>query len=176
MIRPPGGFFWRLSGHEAVILQGVTDSPEPVSDLEALIAGLSPEIRPGRFVFVSSGDSAPGDGPKGDYPWLAWVEEPEGPSGVIREENATELGLPFGSVWAWVTLGVPSDLAAVGLTAVVSGALADAGLSCNVIAGLRHDHLLVPHAEVEMAMEALQGLSRMTEGVDAPGRTPGRLT
>ena len=141
-----------------------------------MIAGLSPEIRPGRFVFASPGESGPDYGPGGDSPWLAWVEEPEGPSGVIREEDATGLGLPFDSVWAWITLGVPSELAAVGLTAVVSGGLADAGLSCNVIAGLHHDHLLVPHAEVEMAMEALQGLSRMTEGVDAPGRTPGRLT
>ena len=77
----------------------------------------------------------------------------------MREEDARELGLGFDDVWAWITLGVTSDLTAVGLTAVVSTALADAGLSCNVIAGLRHDHLLVPHDEAERAMGVLRDLS-----------------
>ena len=138
---------------------GVNDYPEPISDLEALIDGLSPGIRPGRFVFVAAGDSNSHEGRQEGYPWLAWAAEPEGPSGIMREEDARELGLGFDDVWAWITLGVTSDLTAVGLTAVVSTALADAGLSCNVIAGLRHDHLLVPHDEAERAMGVLRDLS-----------------
>ena len=133
---------------------------EPLSDLEALIAGLSPEIRPGRFVFVAGDASVPAEAVNGaGGPWVAWLEESEGPSGVMRELDATRLGLDFDAVWAWITLGVRSDLAAVGLTAVVSTALAKVGLSCNVIAGLRHDHLLVPHEQAERAMEALRGLA-----------------
>ena len=140
------------------ILHRVTNVPEPESDLKTLIASLSPEIRPGSFVFVAAGNAGSDVGPQGELPWLAWVEEPEGPSGVMREEDATELGLPFDTVWAWITLGVASDLAAVGLTAVVSRALADAGLSCNVIAGLWHDHLLVPIDRADEALEAIRAL------------------
>ncbi len=137
----------------------MTETPEPISDLEVLIAGLSPEIRSGRFVFVASAGSSPDEGPHAVLPWLAWVEEPEGSGGVMREEHAIELGLPFETVWAWITLRVHSDLEAIGLTAVVSTALADAGLCCNVIAGLRHDHLLLPYGAQERALEVLRGLS-----------------
>lgn len=148
------------SGSRTAILHRMADLSEPVSDLEALIADLSPEVRPGRFVFVAADESVAGaPGKVGNDPWLAWVDEPEGASGVMREEHAIELGLPFDTVWAWITLGVHSDPSAVGLTAVISAALADLGLSCNVIAGLRHDHLLVPYDRVGKAMEALRGFS-----------------
>ena len=51
-----------------------------------------------------------------------------------------------------------SALEAVGLTAAVSRALADEGISCNVIAGLRHDHLLVPAADGDAALASLRRL------------------
>jgi hypothetical protein len=57
---------------------------------------------------------------------------------------------------------VHSALDAVGLTAAVSTALADAGLSCNVIAGYHHDHLLVPADRVAEALAVLSDLSRNT--------------
>lgn len=41
----------------------------------------------------------------------------------------------------------------------MSGALAAAGISCNVIAGWAHDHLLVPHDEGERALRVLRELS-----------------
>lgn len=59
-----------------------------------------------------------------------------------------------------------SALAAVGLTAVVSAALAQAGISCNVIAGYHHDHLLVPLDSVEEALTILRDV--------AAGRGPSR--
>jgi hypothetical protein len=54
---------------------------------------------------------------------------------------------------------VHSALDAVGLTAAVSRALADAGVSCNVIAGAHHDHLLVPFERGEEALAVLRGLA-----------------
>ena len=53
-------------------------------------------------------------------------------------------------------------LDAVGLTAAVSTALADAGLSCNVMAGYHHDHLLVPADRGAEAIAVLSDLSRGT--------------
>jgi uncharacterized protein len=55
---------------------------------------------------------------------------------------------------------VHSALDAVGLTAAVSRALAAAGLSCNVLAGLHHDHLLVPAGRADEALAVLRELSR----------------
>ena len=59
---------------------------------------------------------------------------------------------------AWITLRAHSDLAAVGLTAAFARALGDAGISCNVVAGVHHDHLFVPVARAADAMAALQAL------------------
>ncbi|MBO0844627.1 MAG: ACT domain-containing protein [Nocardioides sp.] len=56
-------------------------------------------------------------------------------------------------------LTVHSSLDAVGLTAVFSASLARAGISCNVLAGLYHDHILVPSHQRDEALTALRGLS-----------------
>lgn len=73
--------------------------------------------------------------------------------------TAVSWQLAYDYVAAWITLEVPSSLAAVGLTAAVSGALHDAGISCNVIAGRHHDHLLIPADRAADAMTALAKLS-----------------
>jgi hypothetical protein len=75
---------------------------------------------------------------------------------VVSQQDADDLGLEYEFVAAWIVLRVHSALDAVGLTAAVSSRLAEDGISCNVIAGLRHDHLLVP---VDRARDALQALA-----------------
>ncbi len=123
-------------------------------DLARLLAGMRPELRPGEYVFVPG---EPDDA-------LATVREPEGPSAVIAREAADAAGLPYDFVAAWITLTVHSALDAVGLTAEVGARLADAGIACNVIAGARHDHLLVPH---DRAQDALAALTAPTFDFDA---------
>ena len=122
------------------------------TDLATLLASMEPELRPGEYVYVVVDDL---DGVEPE----ATVREPEGLSAVLAREQADALGLPYDYVAAWITLHVHSALAAVGLTAAVSRALAQAGLSCNVIAGYHHDHLLVPAGRGEDALAVLRGLS-----------------
>lgn len=139
----------------------MASAPEPRDRLEEILEQLAPELRPGRFVFVDPDQDGSSEGAFSDVlhgVCEAWVREPEGSSAVLPEEEAKRLGLDYESVWAWITLGAHSDLEAVGLTALVSASLTDAGLSCNVIAGLRHDHLLVPHAQANNALKALSTL------------------
>jgi hypothetical protein len=127
---------------------------EPVTDLSTILRRLEPVVRPGEFVVVDAG---------GVDPWelgaSAIVVEDEGPTAVLERVRADEAGLPYDFVAAWITLGVPSSLHAVGLTAAFSTALADAGISCNVLAGLRHDHLLVPVDQRDRTLEVLRRLA-----------------
>jgi hypothetical protein len=62
-------------------------------------------------------------------------------------------------VLSWITLTVHSSLEAVGLTAAFSTALGDAGISCNVLTGLHHDHVLVPVGRRDDAVTVLRELS-----------------
>ncbi len=78
---------------------------------------------------------------------------------VLPRAEADSLGLSYDFVGAWITLQVHSALEAVGLTAAVSTALTEAKISCNVLAGFHHDHLLVPVADAARALEVLHELS-----------------
>jgi hypothetical protein len=126
-----------------------------VTELRQLLAAMDPEPVPGEFVFVER----PADLPDGIV--LAGVREPEGLSVVVRREDADERSLEYEFVAAWITLRVNSALDAVGLTAAVSTRLAEHRISCNVIAGLRHDHLLVPSEDGPRALRVLKELSAM---------------
>jgi hypothetical protein len=132
------------------------DTMQPISDLDTLLARLQPALASGRYAFVAVPEGVAID----PVAVLASVREPEGLSVVMPEAQALALGLPVAFTAAWITLSVHSDLAAVGLTAAVATALARAGISCNVIAGVYHDHLLVPVAQAARAMAALQALQR----------------
>ena len=125
-------------------------------DLETLLRSADPEVRPGTFVFVVVHDEALLDRLEPE----ATIREAEGLTAVVRQERADALGVPYDHLAAWITLRVHSALDAVGLTAAVSTALARAGISCNVIAGYHHDHLLVPADRAADALEALAGLGR----------------
>ncbi|MBB4981345.1 ACT domain-containing protein [Streptomyces nymphaeiformis] len=124
-------------------------------DLTRLLAGMRPELDPGRYVFTT----VDGPAPAGVAP-VVTVTEPEGLTLVVRQEEADSAGLAYDYAAGWITLRVHSALDAVGLTAAVAGELAAAGLSCNVVAGFHHDHLFVEH---DRAGEALDVLARLSE-------------
>ncbi|MGW3388792.1 ACT domain-containing protein [Streptomyces cinereoruber] len=128
-------------------------------DLTRLLAGLRPELDPGRYVFTT----VDGPAPTGLAP-VVTVTEPEGLTLVVRQEEADAASLPYDYVAGWITLRVHSALDAVGLTAAVARELADAGLSCNVVAGFHHDHLFVEHARAEEALDLLNRLAERSGG------------
>jgi predicted N-acetyltransferase YhbS len=124
------------------------------TNLQALLATLHPVVREGEFVYVLWPHGRPLE------PGIqAAVREAEGLTVVLPRETADSLGLPYDFVGAWITLQVHSEVEAVGLTAAVGKALTDARISCNVLAGFHHDHLLVPVADAPRALEVLHELS-----------------
>ena len=124
-------------------------------ELRRLLAGMRPRLAEGSWVVTSVENRTV---PAGVRPF-ATVDEEEGLTLVLRRAEADAAGLPYEFVAALITLEVHSDLAAVGLTAAVSTRLADAGISCNVLAGFFHDHLLVPWERADEAVELLRGLA-----------------
>ncbi|WP_093840307.1 ACT domain-containing protein [Streptomyces aidingensis] len=125
------------------------------SDLRKLLSGMRPQLHPGRYVFAT----VPGGVPPGVTPVVTVAEE-EGLTLVVPAAQAEAAGLAHEYDAGWITLRVHSALAAVGLTAAVARRLADAGLSCNVVAGFHHDHLFVPYHRAAEAAALLEDLAR----------------
>ena len=125
-----------------------------VSELDQMLAQMQPELRSGAYVFVT----VPGSAPPDLEPVMTFAED-EGLTLIITQAAADRAGLPYEIPTAWITLTVHSTLAGVGLTAAVSNALADAGISCNIVAAAFHDHLFVPVELGPPALAVLQGLS-----------------
>ena len=124
------------------------------TDLMALLRGLSPRLREGAYVYTIVPDAIP----PGATP-VAFVREDEGLTLILPQQQADNLGLPYDFVAAWITLQVHSALTAVGLTAAVSRALTDAGISANMVAGFTHDHLFVAHDRADDAVRTLATLA-----------------
>jgi hypothetical protein len=125
------------------------------TDLRALLAGMTPTLRPEEYVFVTL---PPGKAiPPGVVPF-ATVREDEGLTVVVEREQATQPAPD--ETFRAITLGVHSSLNAVGFIAVIARALADADIAANVFAGYHHDHVLVPVASAQEAMTVLRSLMR----------------
>ncbi len=123
-------------------------------NLDVLIASMEPVVRDGRYVFVTV-DTATA----AMLPAEIVVRETEGVTVVVAQAEADARGLPYDFVAGWITLQVHSALDAVGLTAAFAAALAEHGISANVVAGYYHDHLLVPIDDVDLAVIALEDLA-----------------
>ena len=128
----------------------MTQAPAPVRDREALIANMAPVLDPRRWCFVAV---TPGRAPELLGAALGTFREDEGVTAIVPADLAEDA-----PAFARIILTVHSDLEGVGLTAAVSSALAEAGIACNVVAALHHDHLFVPAARAEEAMGALAAL------------------
>jgi hypothetical protein len=108
-----------------------------------MVAEMAPALDARRWAFVLAGGEAPADA-------FALIREDEGVTAILPDPNGD---------FARITLMVHSALEGVGLTAAVAGALAAAGIACNVVAGYHHDHLFLPWERRGEALAALRALS-----------------
>ncbi len=129
---------------------------EPVSDRTAMVAQMSPRLDDQSYCFVLI---TPDIAPTALGAAIGTFREDEGVTAIVPEPVARELG-DESTAFARITLQVHSALEGVGLTAAVSGALADAGIACNVVAAFHHDHLFVPLERAEEAIAVLRVLSQ----------------
>lgn len=111
---------------------------------------MTPSLQPGEYVFCAAGDRD----------WaalqpLAMFREAEGVSLILELDTARAAGFPIDTPMSLITLEVYSALDGVGLTAAVATVLADAGIACNMVAALNHDHVFVPAHRAYEAVEIL---------------------
>src|SRR6476620_5015844 len=111
---------------------------------------LRPQLHEGEYVFTTVAEGVP----LGVAP-VVTVVEPEGLTLVLTREDAEHAGLAYDYVAGWITLLVATTLDQIGITASSSAKLAEAGISCNVVAGYHHDHLFVPHDRADEAVALL---------------------
>ncbi|CAN5592723.1 ACT domain-containing protein [soil metagenome] len=126
-----------------------------LTDLNEMLRTMEPVLRRGQYVYILLGKADPATLP----PHEALIREPEGITLVMRREDADAADLPHAFLAGWITLTVHSSLEAVGLTAAFATALTKQGISCNVLAGFHHDHILVPQEQLGSAMDTLRALA-----------------
>jgi hypothetical protein len=124
-------------------------------DLQKLLETMKPKQQPGDYAFCTVKDFSAVPAAES----ILIFRESEGITVIVRKEIADKLRLNYSFVAGWITLTVHSSLEAVGLTAAFSKALAENGISCNVVAAFYHDHLFVRRQDMARAMEILNGLS-----------------
>lgn len=123
------------------------------ANLGILLASMTPRLGPDVFVFVT----IPGDAliPSGSRPMMTF-REPEGTTLIITEDQARTLGLSATFRCRKITLDIHSSLEAVGFIAAIAAQLAAAGMGVNPVSAYFHDHLFVPAARAEEALEILR--------------------
>ena len=136
------------------------------TNLATLLKAAKPEHNVGDYVFCRVADA-------GGFPVdevIMIFKEKEAVTLIVKKEWADRNRLEYSFVAAWITLTVHSSLAAVGLTAAFSTALAAAGISCNVVAAYYHDHIFVDTRDLERAMDVLRKLDGRPSqrGADGP--------
>jgi hypothetical protein len=125
------------------------------TSLDRLLRGMNPVLHGGQYMFCV----LPHDTPVPSSA-IAVFREEEATTIVIAREHAQGHRLDAVYAAAWITLTIHSDMDAIGFLAAIAKALAGERISCNVISAAYHDHLFVPYADGERAIEALRKLQR----------------
>ncbi len=86
---------------------------------------------------------------------IASFNEKEGLTLVVKKEIAKFNNLEFKGTFKCISLTLISSLTSVGLTALISKALADNEISANIYAGYYHDHIFVPLEKANDAFKLL---------------------
>jgi hypothetical protein len=125
-------------------------------DLQVLLGDMAPALRDGEYVFCSV---EPSSFQHLQVQPLGFFHEQEGLTLILDKGAADLAGLSYQASFKMITLSIHSDLEAVGFIAAVAGRLAAAGISVNPVSAYYHDHLFIPSAQADLALEQLRQLS-----------------
>ena len=135
---------------------GKRKMPEVAHTAHDMIAGMTPTLTPGVFVFITTDDPACFNALSSQA--ISTFKEAEGMSLLVPADVAEEAGFDAVHPMRCRTLNVYSSLEGDGLTAAVSNALGEAGIPCNMIAAYHRDHVFVPSDKASKTMDVLARL------------------
>ena len=152
------------------------DEQPVVNETMKMISGMKPYLHRDTYVFTElpyeNGAALPAL-----LPHLhSLTTEREAMSLLLPRSVAKEQGLPvnLSPRLSHIELSVRSGLEGVGLTAAISAALSAGQIACNIVAGLRHDHIFVPEDRAEMAVDVLKALAKQTRKMERDQRRAAR--
>jgi hypothetical protein len=146
---------WTMVSLVSLVSAFKTTKAEGETDLSVLLKTMRPKLHEGDYVFCTGADLNELRGSN----VIMLFKEDESETAIVRKETADNLKLKYSFVASWITLTVHSSLDAVGLTAAISNALAQSGISCNVVAAYYHDHIFVSRSDATRTMQVLNKLS-----------------
>jgi hypothetical protein len=117
------------------------------------LKNLNPVLLEDEYVFCTFLSSIYGDHNKLNP--IASFNEKEGLTLVVKKEIAKFNNLEFKGTFKCISLNLISSLTSVGLTALISKALAVNEISANIYAGYYHDHIFVPLEKANDAFKLL---------------------
>jgi hypothetical protein len=127
-----------------------------ISDLDQLIRSMNPELTPETYVFATTPDLALARAARAQMVF----REAEGLTLILSRAEARRLGLEPQFPCRMITLNIHSSLDAVGFLARITARLAGLGMGVNPVSAYFHDHLFVPEARADEALEALRAMAR----------------
>lgn len=86
--------------------------------------------------------------------------EKEGLTLILTKQEADSYKLAYSAIFSMITLEVHSSLEAVGFIATIASKLAQHNISVNPVSAYYHDHLFIPVARTQDAMNLLQEFSQ----------------
>lgn len=132
--------------------------PDVIRDTHAMLAGMTPVLKDGEFVFCATQDA---DVVARALPLaLGSFKEEEAVTLILGRIDAAALGLKETMPMRRIVLEVFSSLEGVGLTAAVASALAAENIPCNMVAAFHHDHVFVPADMAERALAVLRDVQK----------------
>ncbi|WP_066959635.1 ACT domain-containing protein [Microbulbifer sp. Q7] len=90
---------------------------------------------------------------------LCVFREREGVCALLPKEIAEREAIPEDGGYRQITLQYSACLQVPGLTGIIVGELADAGIQANIVSARFHEHLLVSERDAAQAMQILYGIS-----------------
>ena len=122
-------------------------------NLSTLLASMQPSLDKSIYVFVSI------DAPDVNLLQKAQLvfHEKESTTLILEKSDAEVAALDYQYPCRMITLNIHSSLNAVGFLAEITQKLAQENISVNAVSAYYHDHLFVPSAQADLAMQVLTG-------------------
>ena len=131
------------------------------AELSKLLSSMGPTVSEEEYVFISVD---PHERPVLQAIPVCEFREAEGLTLIVPKWEAERSEIEYEFPCRMITLNVHSNLSAVGLLAIITKHLSEAGISVNAVSAFYHDHLFVPTTRVQEAINILAALATLQGG------------